>query len=152
MLYGWMIVWALGGVGSPAVNAILSRQVPPDEQGELQGALGSLSSLTSIFAPEVMTNLFSFFTSGHAAGLFPGRLVLRGRVVRVRGAFHLLRGAGTAARRTCGGNDPGKPCLTKPCLAQVTMAGGRTACAGVRKCLASSDTAMVSKGSDGLVI
>ncbi|HEY1706653.1 MAG TPA: TCR/Tet family MFS transporter [Rhizomicrobium sp.] len=72
MLYAWMIVWALAGVGSPALNSILSRQVPADEQGELQGALGSLSSLTSVFAPVVMTNLFSYFTGGHAPVYFPG--------------------------------------------------------------------------------
>ena len=72
MLYSWMLVWALAGVGNPALNSILSRQVPPNEQGELQGALASLGSATSVFAPLVMTGLFSYFTSARAPVHFPG--------------------------------------------------------------------------------
>ena len=40
MLYTWMVVWSLGGVGGPALNAIMSKQVPADEQGELHGSAG----------------------------------------------------------------------------------------------------------------
>ncbi|HEY0299835.1 MAG TPA: TCR/Tet family MFS transporter [Rhizomicrobium sp.] len=72
MLYAWMPVWALAGVGGPALNSILSRQVPPNEQGELQGALASLGSATSVFAPLVMTGLFSYFTSRDAPVYFAG--------------------------------------------------------------------------------
>jgi DHA1 family tetracycline resistance protein-like MFS transporter len=72
MLYASMLVWALGGVGNPALNSIVSRQVAANEQGELQGALASLGSATSIFAPLVMTGLFSFFTGPRAPVYFPG--------------------------------------------------------------------------------
>jgi len=72
MLYAWMVVWALSGVGSPALNSILSKQVPASEQGELQGAIASMGSATSIFAPLVMTGLFSYFTSPAAPVHFPG--------------------------------------------------------------------------------
>lgn len=37
-----------------------------DQQGELQGALTSLVSVTSIIGPPVMTNLFYYFTHEHA--------------------------------------------------------------------------------------
>jgi len=71
-IYAWMLVWALAGVGNPALNAIMSKQVPANEQGELQGAVASLGSLTSIAAPVVMTNLFAYFTSGSAPFYFAG--------------------------------------------------------------------------------
>ncbi|MEI9990023.1 MAG: TCR/Tet family MFS transporter [Rhizomicrobium sp.] len=72
MLYAWMSVWALGGVGGPALNAIMSRSVPANEQGELMGALASAGSITSIVAPLLLTNLFAWFTSGRAPVYFPG--------------------------------------------------------------------------------
>lgn len=72
MLYASMLVWAFGGAGNPALNSILSQQVPPNEQGELQGALASMGSATSVFAPLVMTGLFSYFTSSHAPIYFAG--------------------------------------------------------------------------------
>jgi DHA1 family tetracycline resistance protein-like MFS transporter len=71
-LFGWMIVWALAGIGNPALNSIMSKQVPASEQGELQGAVASLGSLTSIAAPVVMTGLFAYFTSGRAFIYFAG--------------------------------------------------------------------------------
>ncbi len=76
MMYAWMVVWALGGIGSPALNAILSHQVPADEQGELMGALASTGSVTSIVAPLLLTNLFAYFTSGHAFIYFAGAAFL----------------------------------------------------------------------------
>jgi DHA1 family tetracycline resistance protein-like MFS transporter len=71
-LYGWMVVWALAGIGGPALNSIMSKQVPASEQGELQGAVASVGSLTSIAAPLMMTNLFAYFTSGRAFIYFAG--------------------------------------------------------------------------------
>jgi MFS transporter, DHA1 family, tetracycline resistance protein len=72
VLYGWMILFALGGVGRPALNAILSHKVPHDQQGELQGAVASITSLTSVGSPLVMTHLFAWFTSDAAPVYFPG--------------------------------------------------------------------------------
>jgi MFS transporter, DHA1 family, tetracycline resistance protein len=72
MLYGWMVLWAFGGLSSPALSAIMSKNVPENEQGELQGAIASTRSITSIVAPLAMTNLFAYFTSGHAPIYFAG--------------------------------------------------------------------------------
>src|SRR5690606_27658986 len=33
VFYGFMLLFALGGMGNPALNAILSHIVPPNEQG-----------------------------------------------------------------------------------------------------------------------
>src|SRR5262249_5745943 len=72
MMYGWMVVWSLSGLAGPALQGIMSRQVSESEQGELQGALASIGSLTSIVAPLMLTNLFWFFTSPLAPTYLPG--------------------------------------------------------------------------------
>jgi DHA1 family tetracycline resistance protein-like MFS transporter len=72
VLYAFMVVWSLGGIGNPAFNSIVSQQVLSSEQGELQGAIGSLSSATSVIAPVILTSLFSYFTSSLAPIYFPG--------------------------------------------------------------------------------
>lgn len=77
-LYAWMAVWVLMGLSGPSLNAIMSRQVGPAEQGELQGALASLGSLTSVAAPPLLSNLFGYFTSSDAPVYFPGSAFFAG--------------------------------------------------------------------------
>src|SRR5215471_9015969 len=72
MMYGWMAVWSLSGLAGPALQGIMSRQVSENQQGELQGALASAGSLTSIVAPVMLTNLFWYFTSPLAPAYLPG--------------------------------------------------------------------------------
>ncbi|NRA04561.1 MAG: hypothetical protein HRU00_18380 [Myxococcales bacterium] len=50
----------------------MSNQVPPDQQGELQGSITSVQSFTAIFAPLVMTQLFGYFTADPEGYYFPG--------------------------------------------------------------------------------
>lgn len=90
--YGWMIFaimipFSLGGIANPAVQAIISSQVPSNEQGELQGALTSLMSLTSIVGPLLMTGLFSFFTGKSAPFYFPGAPFIMAAVLVVASIF-----------------------------------------------------------------
>jgi DHA1 family tetracycline resistance protein-like MFS transporter len=76
MMYAWMVVWSLSGLAGPALQGIMSRQVDATEQGELQGALASVGSLTSIIAPLLLTNLFAYFTAADAPVQFPGAAFL----------------------------------------------------------------------------
>ncbi len=78
MMFAFIIPYCLGGICGPALQAIISSQVPSNEQGELQGALTGLISITSIIGPPMMTNLFSFFTSGKANIYFPGAAFMAG--------------------------------------------------------------------------
>ena len=62
---GWMMLvflipYCLGGIAGPALQATITSQVDVREQGELQGALTSLMSATSIVGPPMMTNLFAW--------------------------------------------------------------------------------------------
>ncbi|HSF90471.1 MAG TPA: TCR/Tet family MFS transporter, partial [Saprospiraceae bacterium] len=58
---GWMMLvflvpYCLGGIAGPALQATITSEVDVREQGELQGALTSLMSATSIVGPPMMTN------------------------------------------------------------------------------------------------
>jgi len=72
IFYACMIPFTLGSVGGPTLNAILSHQVPADEQGALQGATASVTSLTSVVAMWAMPTLFAWFTGPSAPVYFPG--------------------------------------------------------------------------------
>lgn len=80
MMYAIMVPFALSGLAGPALQGIMSNQVPANSQGELQGALTSLMSLTSVVGPPLMTNLFGYFTSENAPVFFPGAPFLAGAV------------------------------------------------------------------------
>lgn len=81
MMFAFMVPYCLGGIAGPALQAILAGHVPPTEQGELQGALTSMVSLTSIVGPLVMTNLFAYFTSPGTPVHFSGAPFLLGSVL-----------------------------------------------------------------------
>ncbi|VDR24832.1 Tetracycline resistance protein, class C [Raoultella terrigena] len=49
---------ALGGIGMPALQALATRQVNDDRQGQLQGVLASTFSLASIVAPLAFSSLY----------------------------------------------------------------------------------------------
>ncbi len=67
-----LIPYCLGGICGPALQSIISGNVPANEQGELQGALTSIISISTIFGPMLMTGLFSYFTAPGAPMYFPG--------------------------------------------------------------------------------
>jgi len=78
MMYVFLIPYCLGGIGMPALQGIISNQVPANEQGELQGALTSLMSLTSIIGPPLMTNTYAYFTGEKTPVHFAGAAFLLG--------------------------------------------------------------------------
>ncbi|WP_298735122.1 TCR/Tet family MFS transporter [uncultured Chitinophaga sp.] len=81
MMFIFLVPYCMGGICGPALQGVISSQVPPTEQGELQGALTSLISVTSIIGPPVMTNLFAWFTKPGAPVHFPGAPFLAGAVL-----------------------------------------------------------------------
>lgn len=65
-------VTALGGVVTPALQAIASRATPANAQGELQGVFASLNAIAMITAPLIMTTTFATFTGPTAPVFAPG--------------------------------------------------------------------------------
>lgn len=81
MMYVFMVPYILGGIAGPAIQGLISTEVPANEQGELQGGLTSLQSVTSIIGPPLMTGLFAYFTRHDTALYFPGAPLLLGAVL-----------------------------------------------------------------------
>ncbi len=87
MMFVFLVPYCLGGICGPAIQSIISGQVPPNQQGELQGGLTSIMSLTNIIGPIVMTSLFSYFTQPTASFHFAGASFFLGSILM---AFSLL--------------------------------------------------------------
>ena len=77
-MFAFLVPYCLGGIAGPALQSTMAGHVPRNEQGELQGSLTSLMSLTTIIGPLMMNNLFYFFTSKKAPIHFPGVSFLLG--------------------------------------------------------------------------
>jgi MFS transporter, DHA1 family, tetracycline resistance protein len=91
MMFVFMVPYCLGGIAGPALQAILAGHMPPSEQGELQGALTSMISATSIIGPLVMTNLFAYFTKPGAPIHFSGAPFLLGSILLMGSAIVAYR-------------------------------------------------------------
>ncbi len=94
--YGWMmyVVIAVGagqGFIGPSVQGLMSARIPADSQGELQGALGSMSSLVSILSPPFMTQTFAYFSGGGAPIYFPGAPFLAAAFFTLMGLLLLVK-------------------------------------------------------------
>lgn len=87
MMYAFTVVYCLGGIAGPAMQGIMSGKVPPNAQGELQGGFTSLMSLTSIFGPIMMSQLFAFAASDASPIFLPGAPMLLGAVLSVVSSF-----------------------------------------------------------------
>ena len=62
-----IVFGSLGGLTGPAIQSIVAGSVKSNEQGNVQGALTSLMSLTNVIAPLVfVAGVFSFFTKKNA--------------------------------------------------------------------------------------
>ena len=91
MMFAFTIVYCLGGIAGPSLQGIISSHVPANEQGELQGGLTSLMSVTSIVGPLLMTNLFAHFTRPGASVYFPGAPFVAGSLLVLLSAILAYR-------------------------------------------------------------
>ena len=87
MMFVFLIPYCLGGIAGPALQSTMAGHIPGNEQGELQGALTGLMSLTTIIGPLMMNNLFKYFTTNKAPVYFPGVSFLLGAVFMLLGAL-----------------------------------------------------------------
>lgn len=67
MIYAIIAVASLGGVAGPAAQAMTSKTAAGNEQGLLQGALGSLGSIAGVLGPLTATGVFRLFTKADGA-------------------------------------------------------------------------------------
>jgi DHA1 family tetracycline resistance protein-like MFS transporter len=76
MMFALMFTWFLAAIVMPSTQALMSHRIPPSAQGELQGGVASLYSLSSILGPPMMTQLFGYFSSDGAPVHVPGAAFL----------------------------------------------------------------------------
>jgi len=99
----WLLILipfsALGAIGMPALQGIMSRRVADDSQGELQGVLTSVNSLAAILAPLVMTRTFAYFTAEDAPIYLPGAPFLIATVLMIISVviFQMRKGPSVAS-------------------------------------------------------
>jgi MFS transporter, DHA1 family, tetracycline resistance protein len=91
----WMVfvltfIGALQAIAYPALNALMSKSVPSNAQGELQGGIASLSSIANVIGPLLMTQTLAFFTSTMAPVYFPGAAFVLAALVNSIGIVLLL--------------------------------------------------------------
>lgn len=72
MMFAFLIPYCLAGIAGPALQSVISAEVLPTEQGEIQGTLTSLMSASAIIGPPLMSTIFYYFTHKEAPFLFPG--------------------------------------------------------------------------------
>jgi MFS transporter, DHA1 family, tetracycline resistance protein len=92
--HGWMVfaltfIGALQAITYPALNALMSKHVPANAQGELQGGVASLSSLANVVGPLLMTQVMAFYTAATAPVYFPGAAFILAAGINLLG-FTLL--------------------------------------------------------------
>lgn len=95
MMFAGIAVGALSGLAYPSMNALMSQRVGPDAQGELQGAVASLFSLSTIIGPPLMTQLFGYLTGPTAPFQLPGAAFLLAALLTLASLFLFLRAGRT---------------------------------------------------------
>ncbi|UAY50975.1 TCR/Tet family MFS transporter [Ferruginibacter albus] len=88
LMFAFLVPYCLGGIAQPALQSIMATHVPPNAQGELQGALTSIMSAMSIIGPLIMNNLFFYFTNENRFHIIlPGAPFFLGTIFFVCSAF-----------------------------------------------------------------
>jgi MFS transporter, DHA1 family, tetracycline resistance protein len=88
MMYVVSLTTFIFALTYPSMNALASQLIPGDAQGELQGAIACLYSLSAILGPPLMTQVFGYFSGPRAPVHFPGAAFLTAAVLT--GACALL--------------------------------------------------------------
>ena len=76
MLFASVPLACLIGLTMPSIRAILSRAVPANAQGELQGAVQSIGSIAAIIGPPLYTQALARFSGPNAIIDLPGMPML----------------------------------------------------------------------------
>ena len=91
MMYLFSLTTFIFALTFPSMNALLSQQIPADAQGELQGAVACVYSLSLIVGPPLMTQVFGYFSASDAPLQFPGAAFLSAAVLTVGCATLFMR-------------------------------------------------------------
>ena len=87
MMFAILVPYCMGGIAGPAIQAMVSADVKPNEQGEISGTLTSIMSVAAIIGPPLMTGIFYYFTHANAPFQFAGAPFVLGGILMLIGAI-----------------------------------------------------------------
>ncbi|MEM6641481.1 MAG: TCR/Tet family MFS transporter [Bacteroidota bacterium] len=87
MLYVIIVPYAFGGLAGPALQSLMTSKVPKNAQGELQGGLTSLMTVSNILGPLIMTGIFRYYTNAENEVYFPGAPFILGTILALGSIF-----------------------------------------------------------------
>jgi DHA1 family tetracycline resistance protein-like MFS transporter len=90
-VYLFMIPYCFGGISGPALQGFITSKFAANEQGELQGGLTLLSSLSLVIGPLLMGYSFKFFTHKNSSIYFPGAPYILGAILVVISVILVIR-------------------------------------------------------------
>lgn len=83
VVYALIPLAALGAMVTPALGALMSNATPDNAQGELQGGMTSVTAITLIISPLLMTQLFGAYTKADTTLYFPGAPFLAAAILTI---------------------------------------------------------------------
>jgi DHA1 family tetracycline resistance protein-like MFS transporter len=99
MLVPTLILGGFQGIAMPAINSLMSKQLGPERQGELQGGIASMMGLSAIFGPLALTETLARFSGPQARVQFPGAAFVLAALLAALSLLLLLWQLGKEARR-----------------------------------------------------
>jgi DHA1 family tetracycline resistance protein-like MFS transporter len=72
MIYVLVMIASLGGIAGPSAQALITRHIPANEQGAVQGSLSGLTSLSAVFGPTIAASSFAACIREGAGWHVPG--------------------------------------------------------------------------------
>ncbi len=94
--YGWMIYaivcfGCMAGIGQPALQSYVTKHIPPNEQGAVQGVFAGLASLAGIPGPWIATHSFGWAVAPERSVHLPGIAFFEGAILTVIGLILAIR-------------------------------------------------------------
>jgi DHA1 family tetracycline resistance protein-like MFS transporter len=91
LMYVFIVPFVLGGLAGPATQAMVSREVPANEQGEISGAISGLQGIAMIVAPIIGTQLLAAYGTHGVHPYVPGAPFFASAVLSFLGLLFALR-------------------------------------------------------------
>jgi DHA1 family tetracycline resistance protein-like MFS transporter len=110
MMYLCMIPYCLGGISGPALQTWATDKVAKNEQGELQGALTIVNSLSVIVGPLLFSYVFYHFTEDKTSSYyFPGAPYILAALFMLIAVILVIRTFNKPIRKAKGNTGPTHP-------------------------------------------
>jgi DHA1 family tetracycline resistance protein-like MFS transporter len=90
-VYLYMIPYCFGGISGPALQGFITSKFGASEQGELQGGLTLLTSISLVVGPLFMGYSFKFFTHKDSSVYFPGSPYILGALLMLISILLVVR-------------------------------------------------------------